>query len=89
MATFKGTNSVKLPGKSSLGAHLVTDWSAILTQEPEGVGPEKYDETAAAMIAQLKYGSGAPFYRLEQLQGGWGFRYRRRGNGKWSKKQPS
>ena len=38
-------------------------------QEPEGVGPEKYDETAAAMIAQLKYGSGIPFYRLEQLEG--------------------
>ena len=37
-------------------------------QEPEGVGPEKYDETAAAMIAQLKYGSGTPFYRLQQLQ---------------------
>jgi transposase len=37
-------------------------------QEPEGVGPEKYDETAAAMIAQLKYGSGTPFYRLEQLE---------------------
>jgi transposase len=37
-------------------------------QEPEGVGPETYDETAAAMIAQLKYGSGTPFYRLEQLQ---------------------
>ena len=37
--------------------------------EPEGVGPEKYDETAAAMIAQLKYGSGIPFYRLEQLEG--------------------
>lgn len=36
--------------------------------EPEGVGPEKYDETAAAMIAQLKYGSGTPFYRLEQFQ---------------------
>jgi transposase len=36
--------------------------------EPEGVGPEKYDETAAAMIAQLKYGSGVPFYRLEQLE---------------------
>jgi transposase len=36
--------------------------------EPEGVGPEKYDETAAAMIAQLKYGSGTPFYRLEQLE---------------------
>ena len=38
-------------------------------QEPEGVGPEKYDETAAAMIAQLKYGSGTPFYRLQQLEG--------------------
>jgi transposase len=37
--------------------------------EPEGVGPEKYDETAAAMIAQLKYGSGTPLYRLEQLEG--------------------
>jgi len=37
-------------------------------QEPEGVGPEKYDETAAAMTAQLKYGSGVPFHRLEQLE---------------------
>jgi transposase len=37
-------------------------------QEPEGVGPEKYDETAGAMIAQLKYGSGVPFYRLEKLE---------------------
>lgn len=37
-------------------------------EEPEGVGPEKYDATAAAMIAQLKYGSGVPFYRLEGMQ---------------------
>src|SRR3954451_17358522 len=37
-------------------------------EEPEGVGPEKYDETASAMIAQLKYGSGIPFYRLESLE---------------------
>jgi transposase len=37
-------------------------------EEPEGVGAEKYDETAAAMIAQLKYGSGIPFYRLERLE---------------------
>ena len=37
-------------------------------QEPEAVGPDKYDETAAAMIAQLKYGAGTPFYRLEQLE---------------------
>ena len=37
-------------------------------QEPEGVGEDKYDESAAAMIAQLKYGSGTPFHRLEQLE---------------------
>src|SRR3954452_17562869 len=37
-------------------------------EEPAGVGPERYDETAAAMIAQLKYGSGIPFYRLERLE---------------------
>jgi transposase len=37
-------------------------------QEPDGVGPEKYDETAAAMIAQLKYGSGVPFNRLERME---------------------
>src|SRR5664279_1762777 len=36
--------------------------------EPAGVGPEKYDESAAAMIAQLKYGSGLPFYRLSKLE---------------------
>ena len=36
--------------------------------EPEGVGPEKYDETTGAMIALLKYGSGMPFYRLEKLE---------------------
>jgi transposase len=36
-------------------------------QEPEGVGEEKYDESAAAMIAQLRYGTGLPFYRQEQL----------------------
>jgi hypothetical protein len=36
---------------------------------PEGVGPEKYDERAASMLAMLKYGSGVPFHRLEKLQG--------------------
>jgi transposase len=38
-------------------------------EAPVGVGTEKYDATAASMIALLKYGSGLPFYRLEQLQG--------------------
>ena len=37
-------------------------------EAPEGVGEKKYDETAAAMIGLLKYGSGVPFYRLEGLE---------------------
>ena len=35
---------------------------------PEGVGDDKYDESVAAMIAILKYGTGMPFKRLETLQ---------------------
>ncbi|MFZ0291363.1 MAG: hypothetical protein WB616_22465 [Candidatus Sulfotelmatobacter sp.] len=57
--------------------------------EPEGVGPEKYDETAAAMIAQLKYGSGTPFYRLEQLQGQLGIPLPAATQWRWSKRRPS
>lgn len=41
-------------------------------EPPEGVGEEKYDATAASMIALLKYGSGVPFNRLEGLQGSLG-----------------
>jgi transposase len=37
-------------------------------EEPEGIGPEKYDATATAMIAQLKYGTGVPFTRLERTE---------------------
>ena len=37
-------------------------------QEPEGIGSEKYDETTGAAIGQMKYGSGIPFYRVEQLE---------------------
>ena len=33
-----------------------------------GGSGEKYDETAVAMIALLKYGTGMPFQRLERLQ---------------------
>jgi transposase len=36
--------------------------------EPDEIGADKYDATAAAMIAQLKYGSGVPFARLERLE---------------------
>jgi hypothetical protein len=35
---------------------------------PTGIGEEKYDAQSGAMIALLKYGSGLPFNRLEQLQ---------------------
>jgi transposase len=37
-------------------------------EAPEGVGDQKYDATAASMIALLRYGSGFPWNRLEQLQ---------------------
>src|SRR5271169_2267391 len=36
--------------------------------EPDTAGPDKYDATAVAMIALLKYGTGVPFQRLERLQ---------------------
>jgi transposase len=37
-------------------------------EAPPGVGEKKYDESAAAMIGLLKYGSGVPFYRLAGLE---------------------
>ncbi len=36
-------------------------------EAPAGVGDSKYDETAAAMIALLRYGCGMPLNRLERL----------------------
>jgi transposase len=36
---------------------------------PAGVGKEKYDASAAAMVAMLRYGTGLPFNRIEKLQG--------------------
>jgi len=35
---------------------------------PAGVGPQKYDATAASMIALLKYGRGLPFHRMQRLE---------------------
>jgi transposase len=35
---------------------------------PEQMGETKREETAASMVAVLKYGSGMPFYRLAGLQ---------------------
>jgi hypothetical protein len=39
---------------------------------PEEAGKKKYDEKAGAIISLLKYGNGFPFYRLENLQKGFG-----------------
>src|ERR1700677_4752908 len=36
---------------------------------PEEAGQEKYDETAASMLAMLRYGSGFPWYRLPRPPG--------------------
>jgi len=37
-------------------------------EEPDTAGAAKYDETAVAMVALMKYGTGMPFQRLERLQ---------------------
>jgi len=37
-------------------------------EAPKEVGPAKWDEAAASMVGLLKYGTGTPFHRLEQLQ---------------------
>jgi hypothetical protein len=39
---------------------------------PDGVGDEKYDASATAMVGILRYGTGMPFNRLEQLQNAMG-----------------
>ena len=36
--------------------------------DPPSAGPEKFDATAVATTALLKYGTGMPFNRLEQLE---------------------
>jgi hypothetical protein len=43
-----------------------------IADTPAGIGEEKYDAASGAMIALLKYGSGLPFNRLQQLQGSLG-----------------
>ena len=37
-------------------------------EAPDGIGEKKDDESAAAMIGLLRYGSGVPFYRLAGLE---------------------
>jgi transposase len=68
---------VRLFGRSPIGAtvHEMENLRCNLCLEvftaspPDGLGSKKYDATAGAMIALLKYGSGFPFHRLARLQG--------------------
>jgi hypothetical protein len=71
---------VRITGKAPLGAKVYQMQKLrcnlcgeIFTADtPVGIGEEKYDAASAAMIALLKYGSGLPFNRLQQLQGSCG-----------------
>ena len=77
---LKPATLIRITGMAPLGA---TVWECerlrcnlcgevFKANAPEGVGDEKYDETATSMVAQLKYGSGLPFHRIEKLQEGMG-----------------
>lgn len=71
---------VRVVGQAPLGAKVYTveqlRCNLCLTVfsacSPDEFGKEKYDESAASMIAVLTYGSGLPFYRIEGLQRGLG-----------------
>jgi transposase len=74
---------VRIRGQAPLGADVT--WyekyrchscGEVFTTQPASAAQsdklEKYDATAGAMIALLRYGTGMPFHRLEQLQAGFG-----------------
>jgi hypothetical protein len=71
---------VRITGKAPMGAKVYQMQKLrcnlcgeiFIADTPAGIGEEKYDAASGAMIALLKYGSGMPFYRLEQLQGSCG-----------------
>jgi hypothetical protein len=71
---------VRITGMAPLGATVYEKdrWRCNLCGEvftapsPEGVGEQKYDETATGMVGLLKYGAGLPFNRVEKLQQGMG-----------------
>jgi len=63
---------VRITGMAPLGANLYERQQlrcnlcgeVFVADAPEGVGHEKYDETAASMVGLLKYGAGMPFNRI-------------------------
>jgi hypothetical protein len=71
---------VRITGMAPLGATLYQRerlrcnlcGDVFTAPSPEGIGEEKYDETAIGMVGLLKYGIGLPFSRIEKLQEGMG-----------------
>ncbi len=71
---------VRIWGQAPLGAEVTScdryrcnACGAVFTaQAPTAQSQPKYDASAGAMLALLRYGTGMPFYRLEQLQAGFG-----------------
>jgi hypothetical protein len=67
---------VRITGQAPLQAivYEMERWRCNLCGEvftaeaPKEVGPAKWDEAAVSMVGLLKYGTGTPFHRLEQLQ---------------------
>jgi len=74
--TAKPATVVRVTGQSPLAARVYEMarlrcnlcGQVFTAAAPEGIGDEKYDAASGAIIALLKYGSGVPFYRLENLQ---------------------
>ena len=68
---------IRVTGKSPLSARIYEIEKLrcnlcgefFTANEPDHIAADKYDVSAGAMIALLKYGNGFPFYRLENLQG--------------------
>jgi hypothetical protein len=67
---------VRITGQAPLQATIydLERWRCNLCGEvftaeaPKEVGPARWDEAATSIVALLRYGTGFPFYRLEQLQ---------------------
>jgi transposase len=67
---------IRITGRPPLGATAYeleqlrcNGCGQVFTAEaPAEAGDKKYDESAVAIIAQLRYGSGVPFQRLQRLE---------------------
>lgn len=72
----KPARLVRIRGEAPLGAEIIEkerlrcDLCGMIftAKSPEGVGEEKYDASAVAMMALLRYGAGLPLNRLARLQ---------------------